>query len=182
MTWLFIKVDFKLINMVVLIFGTCSWHVWAWCRQLHGKRGCHEILKKAWVEFSLGTMGIESWCFLLVLCFWSFMNFRAWFAALFMSSVWPYHFVYGVMLLFLFMVFFLFVSCLAFYVLSLGNWLGKRKVDGNWERCVVPNRWNKTQMKLCAWVSVVEGKTMKIGWTGWVHCGKWTIVVQTQER
>jgi len=32
-----------------------------------------------------------------------------------------------------------FLSCL-FYVLSLGNWLGKRKVDGNWERFVVTNR------------------------------------------
>jgi len=48
--------------------------------------------------------------------------------ALFISSVWPYHFVCGVMLLLVFMVFFLFVSCLALYVLSLWNWLGKRKV------------------------------------------------------
>jgi len=60
--------------------------------------------------------------------------------ALFMSSVWPYHFFCGVMLLLFFMVFFLFISFLVFYILSLGNWLGKRKVDGNRERCVVPNR------------------------------------------
>ena len=46
----------------------------------------------------------------------------------FVSSVWPYHFVCGVILLLVFMVFFLFFSCLAFYILSLGNWLGKRNV------------------------------------------------------
>jgi len=65
MTWLFKKFGFKLINMIVLIFGTCDWHVWAWCRELHVKRGCHEILKKARVEISMGTMGIDSWCLLL---------------------------------------------------------------------------------------------------------------------
>jgi len=33
------------------------------------QRNCHENLKKALVELSLGTMGIESWCLWLVLCF-----------------------------------------------------------------------------------------------------------------
>jgi len=44
----------------------------------------------------------------------------------------------GVILLLNFMVFFIVVSCLSFYVLSLGNCLGKRKVDGARESCVVP--------------------------------------------
>lgn len=36
------------------------------------QRNVHEIFKKALVELSLGTMGIESWCLWLVLFFWSF--------------------------------------------------------------------------------------------------------------
>jgi len=96
-----------------------------------------------------------------------------------MSILWPYHFIYGVMLILVFMVLFLFFYCLSFYVLSLGNWLGKRKVDGNQERCLVPNQWYKTQMKLYALVSAPEVKNMEVGWTGWVHCGKWTIAMQT---
>jgi len=42
-----------------------------------------------------------------------------------MSGAKPCHFVCNVVLLLIFTVFFLFVSCLAFYVLSLGNWLGR---------------------------------------------------------
>ena len=47
-----------------------------------------------------------------------------------MFSVRPCHSSCGVVLLLLvFVIFFLFVSWLAFYVLSLGKWLGKRKVN-----------------------------------------------------
>jgi len=33
----------------------------------------HEILKKALVDLSLGTMKIESWCLFSVFCFWPFV-------------------------------------------------------------------------------------------------------------
>ncbi len=48
-----------------------------------------------------------------------------------MSSAWPCHFVCGVILLLVFMVFFLFVSCSFLLCFEgLGNWLGKEKVNG----------------------------------------------------
>jgi len=61
---------------------------------------------------------------LLVFCDFAALDF-----IFVMSSASPCHFVCGVVLLLIFMVFFLFVSCLSFYVLSLGDWLGKRKVN-----------------------------------------------------
>ena len=42
----------------------------------HEKRDCHEILKKAKIELSLGNIGnhgVDSWCLLLALFFWSFV-------------------------------------------------------------------------------------------------------------
>lgn len=124
----------------------------AWCRELHGKRGCHEILKKAWVELSLRTMGIESWCFLLVLCFWSFMNCWAWFAAFFMSSVWPYHFFCEVMLLLVFMIFLL----LLFSFLPFMFWVW----GISWERGklmeIGRDVWNPTDDIRPRWSSVHE--------------------------
>jgi len=37
------------------------------------QRNCDEILNEDQVELSLATMGIESWCLLLVLCLVSFV-------------------------------------------------------------------------------------------------------------
>lgn len=62
------------------------------------------------------------------------------------------------------------VSC--FLALSFMFWvLGIVWERGNflelWESYVVPNRWCKTQMKICGWVSTAEGKTAIVSWTGW---------------
>ena len=48
-------------------------------------------------------------------------------SVLFMSSASSCHFVRSVLLLLIFMFFFLFVSCLAFYILGLGNLFGKEE-------------------------------------------------------
>jgi len=98
----------------------------SWCRELHGKRGCHEISKKGQVDLSLGTMGIDLWCRLLILCFWSFyivaLDLQFWFIAMPLCC--------GIVLLLVFMVFLMLFIFLPFIVLSLGNQLGKRKVNG----------------------------------------------------
>jgi len=101
------------------------------CRKFHGKRGYHEILKKAQVDLSLGTIGIESSCLFPVLCFWPFMNCWARFVVLFVSGARPCHFVVVSYCCYWFSwsSSSLFLG-LNFYVLSLGNWLGKRKVNG----------------------------------------------------
>lgn len=102
---------------------------------MHGKRDFHEILKKARVEpslGSLGTHGIESWCLLEVLCLRYFCDlFALDLQLLSMSSVWPYHLVCGVILLLVFMVYFFLLHVLVFYVLRIfGIGWGKRNVNG----------------------------------------------------
>lgn len=50
-----------------------------------------------------------------------------WFENLFMSRVWPYHFVHGVMLLLVFVVFLLVFSCLLFYYFESWELVGKEE-------------------------------------------------------
>ena len=57
--------------MVMFIFALKIMCLWQY--DATWKIYCHEILKKALVEISLGTMGVESWWLLSVLCFWSFV-------------------------------------------------------------------------------------------------------------
>ena len=91
---------------------------------------CHEILKKAHIVLSLGTMVLRhgvyrEFCVFGLLLFnetalWFYLCLMQGLATLVL--VWYY--------CWFIIIFFLFSSCLAFYMLSLGNWLGKRKVCG----------------------------------------------------
>ena len=118
----------KVTSMLYVYLCTTSYVFMAvWCRGVHGKRDFHEILKKARVQVSLGTMGIESWCLLLVLWFWYFVICWAWFSVLFMFGARPFHFV-GVLCCYWFSWF---SSCLflvlAFYVWVTWEFVGKEE-------------------------------------------------------
>ena len=100
-----------------------------WCRKLQGKETAMKFWRRLKLSFhleALGTMGIESWCLLLVFCFWYFVTFCAWFAIFIVSRAWSCHFVCDVVLLFIFMVFFLFYFVLTFYVLRVLELVEKR--------------------------------------------------------
>ena len=133
MTWFSVKFEFKFINMIVLIFGTCGWHVWEWCRELHGKRDCHESWRRLKLSFplgALGTMGIESWCLLLVLCFWSFVICCA-FLWLCLCLVYGHTTLFVMSYCYWFSWFSSCLFLLVFYVVRvLGVGLGKRKFSG----------------------------------------------------
>lgn len=76
----------------------------------------------------------------------------------------------------LFLVFTFYVLSVLVIVWEIGNFMELRRAVWN------PTSNVRIQMKLCAWVSTTEGKTMTIDWPGWVHHGKQTMVVQTWER
>lgn len=118
-----------------LVYGyiylcTKNYVLWHMMQGISWQRNCHEKLKKALVDLSLGTMGIELWCLWLVFCFQSsaivVLDLR-------FSCVWcidmPLY--CGVVLLLVFMVSFLVISWYFFYVLSvLGISWGRRKFNG----------------------------------------------------
>jgi len=94
------------------------------------RRDCHKIWKKARVELSLGTMGIESCCLLLVLCFWSFGALLCFIMVLFTSCAWPCHLGCGVIIEFHVLPLGSFLSFLLCFE-CFGNCFGKRKVNGD---------------------------------------------------
>ena len=113
------------------------------------------------------------WCVHVVLCFQSFAICLHLIWSLFMSSIWPYHFVCGVVLLLVFMVPLLFVSCsllLCLRILGIG-W-EKRKVSGAWEMNEIQQvMWDLNEVG--ASIRETKGKIMTVNRVHWVHCNKW---------
>ena len=152
-----------------------------WCRGLHGKRDCHEILKKAWVEISLGGTRNHGDGIMVSVVSFMLSVFVVWLCLI--ASL--LCLVHGLATLFaeLYCYWFSWFSSYLFPVLPLMFWvLGKWKLMEFKESCVAPNRWCKVLMKLIACIRAVEGKRMTVSWIGWVHWGKWMVIWQSWER
>ena len=112
----------------------------------------------------LEPMGINSWCLLRVLWFCYLVIFLHLICSFVMYSAWSCHFVYDVILLLVFMILFLFVSCWCLLCFEgLGNWLGNKKVDGTLGELCGTQQVTKDSGEVGACVREAKGKSMTIG-------------------
>lgn len=132
----YLKVDIwdKRLSSNIVKAWIKAWVNVARCRELNGKRDCHRSWRRLELSFHswiLGSTG-KSWG-LSHGVLWKSHAFNvlwfayAWFSVLIMHISWPCHFVFGVVFLFVSMIFFLFVSWLAFYCFESWELVGKEE-------------------------------------------------------
>ena len=109
--------------------------LWKYDARNYMQGDLHEILHKDQVEFpleALGTHGVESWCLLLALCFWSFVVFLLLicrFLYVLCMGI-PLHVWCCIVIGFHFSSSCMFVFLVCYVFQCIRNWLGKEEVNG----------------------------------------------------